>query len=335
MEAMRTLARFLVQCEGEAIPVTVRRQAARVLLEWLGRAIGACRHESVNRALVALRTGRTRSKASVLGRSERLDLFHAALINGMSSQVLTVDAAQWPSGNFGSGGVAAAIVALAEHRHVAGAAFLQAFALGMEAECRVGYAAHPSHHDVGWHPRGAAGVFGAAAACGRLLALGEQEMTWALGIAATQAAGVQEMLGAHARRFHPGHAARNGMAAALLAKGGFTPRGRSTNRKAGLTQSIVAVRNLDLTTRSLGASWNLVSNPDLEPEHASQVALQGDADLDDRFSDRVEPHLGSLPTRRLVEVVRHVEELADAGDIARASTPSLHWGTGVAPGACA
>ena len=110
----------------------------------------------------------------MLGRSERLDLLHAALINGMSSQVLVLDGVQSTAPSDGSASVAAAILALAEHRSVPGAHFLHAFVLGMEAEFRVGYAVHPSHHDVGWHPRGTAGVFGAAAACGRLLALGDE-----------------------------------------------------------------------------------------------------------------------------------------------------------------
>ncbi len=330
---MRKLARFLVECKGEAIPVQVRREASRMLLAWLGCAIGACRHESVNRALASLNGFGGSGQASVLGRSERLSLLHAALVNGMSSQVLDSSEAQTQTGGHGGASVAAATLALAEHCHVEGDRFLHAVVLGMEAECRVHYAVHRSHHDVGWHPSGSAGVLGAAAACGRLLALGEQQMTWALGIAATQGAASHGMLGARSKRFHPGHAAHSGITAALLARSGFTPWGRAPEARRGLAQAVVGLRNVDVSTRSLGLCWSFGSNP--EPEYARPVTIRCDLDMDATFSDRVEPHLGSASTRRLVEVVRRIEELADAGDIARASTPALHWGMGVSPGACA
>ena len=57
----------------------------------------------------------------------------------------------------------------------------------------------PAHYDVGWHITGTSGVFGAAAAIGKLLNLSEQQMVWALGLAATQAAGLREMFGSMAQ----------------------------------------------------------------------------------------------------------------------------------------
>jgi len=62
------------------------------------------------------------------------------------------------------------------------------------------------------------GVFGAAAAAGKLLGLSEQQMVWALGIAGTQSSGFREMFGTHCKSFHPGRAAQNGLASALLAE---------------------------------------------------------------------------------------------------------------------
>ena len=47
---------------------------------------------------------------------------------------------------------------------------------------------YPDHFDIGWHITGSAGVFGAAAAAGRLLGLAEQQMVWALGLAASRSA---------------------------------------------------------------------------------------------------------------------------------------------------
>ena len=84
MDVTRTLARYLVQSRWEDIPERVRHEACRALLNWLGCAIGAARHETVERALAAVREFSGPPQAAVLGRSERLDILHAALVNGIS-----------------------------------------------------------------------------------------------------------------------------------------------------------------------------------------------------------------------------------------------------------
>ena len=70
---------------------------------------------------------------------------------------------------------------------------------------------------MGWHITGTCGVFGAAAAAGKILGLNEQQMLWALGTAATQASGLKIMFGTMCKSFHPGRAAEYGLLSALLA----------------------------------------------------------------------------------------------------------------------
>ena len=67
--------------------------------------------------------------------------------------------------------MASAIFPLAEYMPVTGAELLHAFILGVETECRIGNAVYPEHYETGWHITGTAGVFGSAAACGKLLGL--------------------------------------------------------------------------------------------------------------------------------------------------------------------
>ena len=86
--------------------------------------------------------------------------------------------------------MASAILALAEYQPVSGRDFLNALVLGVEVECRIGNAVWPNHYDIGWHITGTAGVFGSAAAVGKLLGLNEQQMVWALGLAAESAGGL-------------------------------------------------------------------------------------------------------------------------------------------------
>jgi 2-methylcitrate dehydratase PrpD len=196
----------------------------------------------------------------VLGRGERLDAMLAALINGTSSHVFDFDDTHLKTVIHPSGPVAAAILALAERTPVRGEDFVHAFVLGVEAECRIGNAVYPAHYDVGWHITGTAGVFGAAAAVGRLIGLDEQQMVWALGIAATQASGLREMFGTMAKPMHPGNAARNGMLAALLASKNFTSSNQGIEAPRGFARVLsTGFKPAEITDR-LGETWELALN---------------------------------------------------------------------------
>src|SRR5207237_8550966 len=117
--------------------------------------------------------------------------------------------------------VGAALFALADERSFSGRELLHGYVLGVEAACRIGNAVSPGHYQHGWHITSTCGVFGAAAAAATVLHLDEQKTHCALALAATQASGLVEMLGSAARALNPGFAARNGIAAALLAEQGI------------------------------------------------------------------------------------------------------------------
>ena len=184
-EVTQTLANYLVASRYDDLPREVVHEASRALLNWLGCAIGAAHHETVDNAVAALQPFFGPPQAQLLGRRERVDAPRAALINGISSHVLDFDdtharavhvsAPVWP-----------ALLALGEWKGATGAELIHAFVLGVETEVRVGLSVFPEHYERGYHITGSAGVFGAAAAIGKMLKLNEQQMIWALGIAATQ-----------------------------------------------------------------------------------------------------------------------------------------------------
>jgi 2-methylcitrate dehydratase PrpD len=260
MEVTRTLARFIVNHRYADVPHKVRHEAARSFLNWVGCAVGASRHETVERALAALDAFSGPRDATVLGRGDRLDIMLAALMNGMTSHTFDFDDTHLRTVIHPSGPVASAILALAEREPVKGDAFLHAFILGVEAECRIGNAVYPSHYDVGWHITATAGVFGAAAAAGRLLGLSEQQMVWALGIAATQSSGLREMFGSMVKPMHPGNAARNGLLAALLASKNFTSAEQGIEGRRGFANVLATTRNYEAITGRLGETWEIMLN---------------------------------------------------------------------------
>jgi 2-methylcitrate dehydratase PrpD len=259
-DVTRTLARFVVEHDAAGIPQKVRHEAARSFLNWLGCAVGASRHETVERALAALSPFSGPAQATVLGRGDRLDVMQAALMNGITSHTFDFDDTHLKTVIHPSGPVASAILALAEKTPVSGAEFLHAFILGVEVECRIGNSVYPEHYGVGWHITGTTGVFGAAAASGRLLGLGEQQMVWALGIAATQASGLREMFGTMCKPFHPGNAARNGLLAALLAQRDFTSSNSAIEAKRGFANVLSTRFDPAQITAGLGESWEIAHN---------------------------------------------------------------------------
>ncbi|HXF66146.1 MAG TPA: MmgE/PrpD family protein [Burkholderiales bacterium] len=254
------MAKFVAEHRYGDVPEKVRHEAARSFLNWVGCAVGASRHETVERALAALAEFSGPREATVLGRGDRLDILLAALMNGITSHTFDFDDTHLKTIIHPSGPVASAILALAEHRPVRGEDFLHAFVLGVEVECRIGNAVYPAHYDVGWHITGTAGVFGAAAAAGRLLGLDERRMTWALGIAATQACGLREMFGTMTKPFHPGNAARNGLLAALLARRDFTSSSQGIEAKRGFARVASAEFKPGEITDRLGETWEIAAN---------------------------------------------------------------------------
>lgn len=260
MDVTRTLARFVVATSPSDVPASVRREAVRSVVNWVGCAIGGSRHETIDRALAALAPFAGPAKAIVMGRGERTDVLRAAFFNAMSSHIFDFDDTHLQTIIHPAGPVAPALLALADSRPVSGAEFLHAFILGVEVECRIGNAVYPAHYDVGWHITGTAGVFGAAAAAGRIIGLDERQMRWALGIAGTQSSGFREMFGTMCKSFHPGRAAQNGLESALLAKENFTSSERVLEAPRGFGHVMSTARDFSQITDGLGRSFEIAKN---------------------------------------------------------------------------
>lgn len=259
-EATRILAAYVVNAREGDLPARVRAEACRTLLNWAGCAVGGSRQETVDIAVRALKPFAGPPQATLFARTERFDALNAALVNGISSHVLDFDDTHLKTVIHPAGPVASALVALAELQPVTGRDFLHALVLGVEVECRIGNAVYPAHYDRGWHITGTTGVFGSAAACGRLLGLSEQQMRWALGLAATQPVGLREMFGTMTKSFHPGRAAQNGLLAALLAKENFTSSDAAIEAKAGWAHVLSTACDYTQMTDGLGEHYEILLN---------------------------------------------------------------------------
>jgi 2-methylcitrate dehydratase PrpD len=259
-DVTRKLAAYVVHARPEDVPAAIRAEACRTLVNWAGCAVGGSTHATVGIAVRALAPFSGPRHATLLGRREKLDILHASLVNGISSHVLDFDDTHLKTVIHPAGPVASAILALAETRPVAGRDFLHALVLGVEVECRIGNAVYPAHYDRGWHITGTAGVFGAAAAAGRLLGLSEQQMRWALGLAAAQPVGLREMFGTMTKSFHPGRAAQNGLTAALLAREDFTSSDTPIEGATGWAHVLSTACDYTQITGGLGEHYEIRLN---------------------------------------------------------------------------
>jgi 2-methylcitrate dehydratase PrpD len=249
------LADWIVGLTEADIPDEVRREGLRTFVNWMGCAVGGADHETVDAVLKGVKPFSGRPTSTVIGRGERLDAAHAALVNGISSHVLDYDDTHLKTIIHPAGPVASALLALAEMRPMSGRDLLTALIVGVEVECRIGNSVYPHHYDRGWHITGTAGVFGAAAAIGKVIGLDPQRMRWALGLAGTQSSGFREMFGTMTKSFHPGRAAQNGMMSALLAEAGFDSSERVLEAPRGFAHVMSDKQDWNEILGDLGKHW--------------------------------------------------------------------------------
>ena len=259
-DVTRPLAAFLVRTHYDDLPAKVRQEAVRTLVNWMGACLGGSREAPVAAAIAALGPISGGAQAGLVARPERCDVTTAALINGIAGHVLDFDDTHPNTLIHPSTTVLPVLLALAELNPVDGKTFLAALSLGIETSCRIGNAVSPAHYRRGWHITGTAGVFGATAAAGKVLALSEQQMVWALGLAASQPVGLREALGSMAKGFNAGRAASNGLTAAFLASRNFETSPRMIESDTGWAQATTGVRDLHAVTDGLGDRYEAALN---------------------------------------------------------------------------
>ena len=260
MQVTNRLAQFVAGSQWEMIPSQVRREGVRGLLNFVGCALGGAQDEAMGIAVKVLTPFFGPPQGIVIGRGERPDALNAAFLNAVSANVLEYDDTHLGTVMHPAAAVAPGLFALAGLRPVSGRELLQAFILGVEISCRVGLGVMPTHYRRGWHITATCGIFGAAAACARLLGLDAQRTAWALGHAATQSTSLVESIGTMAKSLGVGNAAKNGLAAALFAKGGFSGPEIPIEGRYGFAAVTSDSADLTRIAAGIGRRWKMLNN---------------------------------------------------------------------------
>jgi 2-methylcitrate dehydratase PrpD len=182
----------------------------------------------------------------LLGTSKRTSPLDAALVNGAASHALDFDDCNNTMAGHPSAPVLSALFALADEIGASGRDFITAYVAGFETECKISLGVNLYQYTRGWHPTGTLGVFGSAAACAKLLKLDAQRTATALAIAASFSSGIKSNFGTYVKPLHVGHAARNGLFAALIARDDYTASPVAFEHKQGYFEVFNGAGNYDV-----------------------------------------------------------------------------------------
>lgn len=261
MSVTTTLAAFAAETPSASLPPEVPARALALVSDLIGSIVRAANEAESTPALLAMlsRMGMAgEGPCTVFGLNRRYGPAAAALLNGTLGHSLDFDDTHADASLHPSAPVLPAALAAAELTDATGADFLAAIVIGFETCCRLGNALDPTaHYARGFHPTATAGVFGAAAAAGRLLGLDTAQMASAFGVAASQASGSLQFLdnGAWNKRYQVGEAAMKGLIAASLAAEGFVGADDAIDGRHGFLKGYSDGARPERAVAGLGEVW--------------------------------------------------------------------------------
>ncbi len=253
------LADFTSSLTLEDIPQEVTEAAKLHVLDLIGCGVAGHAMGAAAGAREAMLEGGLTGPSTAIGSPHGQSSFDAAFSNGVTCHALDFDDTHTGAIAHVSTVVVPAALAIGEEQGSSGADVLAAIIGGSEVVLRLGLAAGPRFHNVGFHPSAVVGVFGATAAAARIRGMDAAQTAQALGIAGSLSAGVLEHLadGSSAKRLHPGFAARSGILAARLAAYGETGPSTIIEGRFGLYSTFLRETDLPIEEEmaDLGERW--------------------------------------------------------------------------------
>jgi len=254
------LAQFASDLSIDDIPLEIRHEAKRSILNIIGTAFSGCQELAIDKALSVMTPYSGAAVSSLIGRPERCDPPLAAFVNAMAANIFDYDDNHPATIIHPSAPLFPALLAHSEAHSLSGEELLRAFIIGGEVECRLGNSVSPYHYARGWHITSTCGIFGAAFGVGALMKLKPRQFIFAAGNAAVQSAGLVEGLGWMAKSISVGNAARLGMLSALLAGADFDGPSAPLSGERGFLRVYCDNPNFSALTEGLGECWEISKN---------------------------------------------------------------------------
>lgn len=264
-ESTKAIADWVVQMRYEDLPASVIEAMKVFITDHFGCVIGGTVKES-SRIITEVTTawGPANGTCTLVGRSMRTSAPMAALVNGTSGHALELDDDHREGTQHTGVAVLPAAFAVGEQEGKSGRDFLLAAVLGYEIMVRLGEAHLGKSYLHGFHPTGTCGSIGAAVAVGKLLELNTEQMTAAMGMGASQSAGLLTFRsnGAWSKRFHAGHASMAGVLSSYLVRKGYRGPSECLFGPEGWLQAFAYNDEYDADRLfgGLGEKWDLLDN---------------------------------------------------------------------------
>lgn len=257
--AAEQFAAFATTLSYDDIPADVVEHAKDHLLDTYGCGLAASAMGVADEGRSTMRQLGGIGDATVIGQAEGMPHANAAFANAMLCHGLDFDDTHSDSVSHVSTVVCPAAVAAAQAKGATGRELITAIVVGNEIVTRVGMATPGAFHKRGFHPTAICGIFGAAAAVGRLLGSDADTITRALGIAGSMASGLFAYLadGTPTKPIHPAWAAHGAMIANQLAAFGAIGPKSVFESKFGVYHAFLGIKDIDLHEQlsDLGERW--------------------------------------------------------------------------------
>lgn len=227
-----------------------------------------------------------RGTARIVGTTHTASNEAAALVMGTWGHWEELDEMHYGAGLHAAVGTVPALLAISQGRNVTSHDLLDALIVGVEVNTQIGIAMGLAHVNKGWHSTESVGIFGATAACSRLLRLSPEASINALALAASMAAGPKGQFGTEAKPFQAGVAAQGAVNAVYLAQAGLQGSGTILEKKDGFG---------DLFGGAQPPDWTLINLPG----DGASTAISGSGLA-------IKWHANCGSTHRVVDAVREL-----------------------------
>jgi len=255
------LADFVANKSIDDIPEEAFSAATDALIDTLGVALAGSREPIADIMTGWVSEIGAKPKASVWGRGLATHGAEAAFANAISAHALDFDDTNRSGRGHMSVCLVPPLLALGEELGSSGQDVLAAYVIGLEIAGAFGRAFGPGHLHKGWHPTATVGTLAATAAVARLSGLDTDQVTRALGNAASQMSGLASNFGTMTKPFHAGHAARSGYLSVWMAKTGLTANTESFDGKGGILDTFSGGDGepIEEILSNLGDPWEILS----------------------------------------------------------------------------
>jgi len=265
----RALAEFVAGLRYEDLPEPVVRQACDVILDAVGCAVSAWVEDKeksrIAREIAAMYPAAGQGAGVIGVRGPKgagaAQPAFAALGNGILINAADNDDTHKRALLHVGSVVVPVALALGQAHRLSGPQVILSVVAGYEVAVRVGMAVMPTHYRF-WHSTATNGTFGAAAGAAKALGLDADGVQRALGLAGTQAAGLNTFFesGDMTKSFHPGKAALNGILSAQLAAIGHTSPPGILEHPKGYLAAFSLEPKPEALVAGLGSTWEILQN---------------------------------------------------------------------------